>query len=368
MQQTMNFACLLPHNTQEMKTSYTFPTLLLTGFLAFLFIPWSNQGRSVSTHPRSMFEWLEQPEVLKITLETDLKALMEDPANDTYQPALFTFWDAMGQQQEFLTEVKPRGKYRRRVCDFPPIKVKFPKDELAKNGLEPYNTLKLVTHCVSDQTDGKDNLLREYLAYEFYQELTPMGYRVKLAEITYIDSKKRNKSITRSAFFLEPTDELVARLDGEEVEEFGLSIDQLELRNSLEMRTFQYMIGNADWDVPSLRNIKLVRHKSTGDLFAIPYDFDLAGWVDASYAVPNTNIGQYDVKDRFFLGDMPSLEAWNQCFTRFEHARNNLESHIQSIDGLTPGAKRELIRYLQTFFERDSKRLAKLMQLETERA
>ncbi|MBK8493328.1 MAG: hypothetical protein IPL49_21220 [Saprospirales bacterium] len=351
-----------------MKTSYTLSALLFSGFLVLLFIPWSNQGRSLSIQPRSIFEWLEQPEVLKITMETDLHALMDDPSNDTYQPALFTFWDAMGQQQEFLTEIKPRGKYRRRVCDFPPLKVKFPKDELAKRGLGDYNTLKLVTHCLSDQADGKDNLLREYLAYEFYQELTPMSYRVKLAEITYIDSKKRNKSITRTAFFLEPTDELVDRLDGEEVENFGISIDQLEPRNSLEMRTFEYMIGNSDWDVPNLRNIKLVRHKSTGDLFAIPYDFDLAGWVDASYAVPNTNIGQYDVKDRFFMGNMPSLEAWNQCLTRFEHARNDLESHIQSIDGLSSGAQRELLRYLETFFNRDGKRLAKLMQLETERA
>ena len=351
-----------------MKTTYALPVLLLTGFLAFLFIPRSNQGKSPIPQPRTMFEWLQQPEVLKITLETDLKALLKDPDNDTYQPALFTFWDAMGQQQEFLTEVKPRGKYRRRVCDFPPLKVKFAKDDLTKYGLAPFNTLKLVTHCLSDQTDGKDALLREFLAYEYYQEVSPMSYRVKLAEITYVDSKKREKSVTRLAFFLEPTDELADRLDGEEIETFGLSLDQIEPRNALEMRTFQYLVGNTDWDVPNLRNIKLIRHKTTGDLFAIPFDFDLTGWVDASYAVPNTNLGQYDVKDRYFIGDLPSKEAWNQCYTRFENARAGLESEIGSMEALSASSKRELLRYLESFFERDSGKLAKQMQMETERA
>lgn len=351
-----------------MKTTYALPALVLTGFSVFLFIPWPNQGRSLIPQPRTMFEWLQQPEVLKITLETDLKALLKDPDNDTYQPALFTFWDAMGQQQEFLTEVKPRGKYRRRVCDFPPLKVKFSKEEMTNHGLAPFNTLKLVTHCLSDQTDGRDALLREYLAYEYYQEVSPMSYRVKLAHITYVDSKKREKSITRLAFFLEPTDELADRLAGEEVETFGLSLDQIEPRNALEMCTFQYLIGNTDWDVSHLRNIKLVRHKTTGDLFAIPFDFDLTGWVDPTYAVPNTNIGQYDVKDRFFMGDLPSKESWDQCISRFENARAGIESEIQSMEELSTSSKRELLRYLESFFGRDGEKLAKQMQLDSERA
>jgi len=342
---------------------------LVTGMLALLFIPWPNQGKTVATQPRSMFEWLEQPEMLQVTLEMDIRSLLNGNAEETgYQPALFSFKDALGQEHEFLAEVKPRGKYRRRVCDFPPLKVKFSKEDLAKNGLGPYGSLKLVTHCLSNQISGKDNLLREYLAYEYYQLLTPMSYRVKLAEVTYVDSRKKEKPFTRLAFFLEPTEELANRLEGTEVETYGMTMDQLEPRNSLEMRAFQYLIGNSDWDVPSLRNIKLIRHDATGDLFAIPYDFDLAGWVDATYAVPNTNMGQLDVRDRIFHGDYPTPEAWNECILRLERTRSDVEAMIQSQDELSAASRRQLHMYLETFFARDGKLLAKKMKEAVERA
>lgn len=368
MRRRGNFCVGIHLNTQKMKTSLTLSTLLVTGLTAFLFTPWTHQGKPGLIQPRSMFEWLEQPEILRITLETDLRNLLSGESNDVYQPALFSFEDAIGQQHEFLAEVKPRGKYRLRVCDFPPLKLKFSKEDMARRNLGPYNTLKLVTHCVAKESSGQDNLLREFLAYEYYQHLTPMSYRVKLAEITYLDSQKREKPFTRLAFFLEPTEELADRLEGKEVEEFGITLDQIESRSSLEMRAFQYLIGNSDWDIPTLRNIKLIRHEKTGDLFAVPFDFDLAGWVDASYAVPNINQGQFDVKDRLFHGALPSPEAWNECLLRFERTRPVIETEIQSLEGLSPSSRRELFMYLDTFFNRDGKQLAKRLSGETERA
>lgn len=346
-----------------MRTS----ALLVTSIIAFLFISTVPQSYGANVSARSLFEWLEQPEALEVIIETDLRALMSEKGND-YQTARVSFWDAMGQPQELLAEIKPRGKYRRKVCDFPPIKLRFDEEDLQKRGLAPFNTLKVVTHCISDQSESKDNLLREYLAYGVYQQLTPMSYRVKLAEITYVDSKNREKPFTRTAFFIEPTEELVYRLEGEEVEAYGTTFDQLEAQNALEVRVFQYFIGNGDWDLANLRNVKLVRHKETGDLFAIPYDFDFAGWVNPSYAVPNVNIGQTDVCDRFFAGQLPSVNMWEKCYSRLEYLRPGLESDIRSLEGLSPASKRELLRYLDSFFVRDSKQLARQIQVEVERA
>lgn len=195
-----------------------------------------------------------------------------------------------------------------------------------------------------------------------------MSYRVKLAEITYIDSGKREKSCPPAWLFSSNRPTSWPTAEGEEVEDFGIPLEKIEPRNSLEMRTFQYLIGNSDWDIPNLRNIKIIRHNTTGDLFAIPYDFDLSGWVDASYAVPNTNLGQFDVKDRLFIGSLPSPEAWDDCFLRFERARSGIEAEIQSLEGLSQASRREILQFLSTFFNRDGKQLAKRVQGDVERA
>lgn len=350
-----------------MRTSSALFALLLTGLLLSGFIPGILNAGIPGAKPRSLFEWIEQPETLEVVVETDMRALLSEK-NDEYLPATFTFKDAMGQEQQLTSGIKPRGKFRRRVCDFPPIKLSFDEQELIQRDLLPFNSLKVVTHCLADVSGSKDNLLREFLAYELYQQMTPMSYRVKLAHITYVDSKKREKTVTRLAFFIEPTEEMAYRLEGEEVEDFGFSVEKLEPRNSAEMRIFQYFIGNTDWSVNTLHNIKLIRHTETGDLFAIPYDFDFAGWVDPIYAIPNPNIGQTDVRDRYFFGDLPSLEAWNACYSRLEFIRPSLEARIEGLEDLSTGAKREMMRYVDSFFQRDSKQLVKRMQGDFERA
>lgn len=350
-----------------MRTSFSLSALLLTGLASLVFIPRVMNAGIPGAQPRSLFEWIEQPETLEVVLETDLRALLSEK-NDEFLPATFSFQDALGQEQRLTTEIKPRGKFRRRVCDFPPLKLKFEENELIERGLLPFSSLKVVTHCLADVNGSKDNLLREYLAYELYQQMTPMSYRVKLAQITYTDAKKREKPITRMAFFIEPTEEMAYRLEGEEVEDFGYSLDQLEPHNSAEMRIFQYFIGNTDWSINTLHNIKLIRHTESGDLFAIPYDFDFAGWVDPIYAIPNSNIGQTDIRDRFFQGDLPQLDTWSACYSRLEYIRPSLEARIQGFDDLSNGAKREMMRYVDSFFQRDSKQLVKRIQGDLERA
>merc|ERR1712065_112318 len=65
---------------------------------------------------------------------------------------------------------------------------------------------------------------------------------------------------------------------------------------------FQYMIGNLDWEIGKQHNIKLLRGANNGLPVAVPYDFDYAGFVDASYAVPPKTMDVTDVKIRVFRG------------------------------------------------------------------
>ena len=154
-----------------------------------LFLP----AMAGASQPSStLFNLLERNGVLKVELELSLSTLEENTKNENYYPATFRFTDNTGAAQEWDTRVRARGRYRRRVCDFPPLKIDFGKDDLQKKGLMPFDDLKLVTHCM-DGDDGDDAALREYLGYVLYQKLTGYILRAQLVEVAYKDTDGRRK-------------------------------------------------------------------------------------------------------------------------------------------------------------------------------
>src|SRR6266516_6714340 len=62
------------------------------------------------------------------------------------------------------------------------------------------------------------------------------------------------------------------------------------------------MSGNTDWSVPYLQNIKLITSDSTTALFAVPYDFDHAGIVDAPYAGAAPELEISSIRERIYRG------------------------------------------------------------------
>ena len=52
---------------------------------------------------------------------------------------------------------------------------------------------------------------------------------------------------------------------------------------------FEYMIGNTDWSVEYLQNIKLATVDSNSAPITIPYDFDHAGIVNTLTPCPPKN-------------------------------------------------------------------------------
>jgi hypothetical protein len=72
--------------------------------------------------------------------------------------------------------------------------------------------------------------------------------------------------------------------------------DMTSIKNSM----FQFMIGNTDFSVAYQHNGKLLYIDKT--IYPLPYDFDLCGLVDASYAVVNATLGINTVKERKYRG------------------------------------------------------------------
>jgi hypothetical protein len=300
----------------------------------------------------SFFDAFADDDIVNVTIETNITDLIENRKRDEYLPATMKWQDASGIWKTFDVGIEPRGKFRRRICDFPPLRVKFSKDELKASGFAHYNKLKLVTHCMDDKNEGNSNLLKEYLAYKLYNELNINSFRVQLIKITYIDNVGDYGKETRYGFIIESKKEMADRLGGKICDEcFNPGIDDLSKKDMNVAAVFQYMIGNADWDIEMNKNIALVKTSNSNNLITVPYDFDFAGLVNTSYAIPNPNYGIKSVKERVFLGKELDNNQMRNTLKYFVNKKSDLFRVVKKMKPLNYTDKQETYTYLNEFYE-----------------
>jgi hypothetical protein len=300
---------------------------------------------------QSIFDVINQQDIVEMTLTAEIDSLIETRKTKEYRAADISFKDGSGIVHNYQIRVKPRGKFRRRICDFPPLKIKFSKEQLEAAGLSKHNDLKLVTHCMEDELYNENLLLREYLTYKLYNELSPNSFRTQLVKITYQDSHdKRNKQV-RYGFLIEDVDELADRMGGKECDDcFGLTQEQINTSQENVVALFQYMIGNVDWNLDMHRNIKLIK-KADGSHIAVPYDFDYSVLVGAPYLRPNTDLQQTTAMERIFLGRTQESEKLNGTISYFKTKRKALLDIIRSFHYLNKQERFEIELYIESFFD-----------------
>jgi hypothetical protein len=320
-------------------------TLLLLNSFTLLF---------AQSATKSIFDQLySNNDIKELTLKTDLTRLIEDRRSGEYQEAEITFTGQDGIEETHRLKVKSRGKFRRKICQFPPVKLNFSKSMLSKYGYAAeYDKLKLVTHCLDAKGAGNENVMKEYLAYKLYNELSLNSYRVQLVAITYVDSEGQLSKIKRYGFLIEDTDELSARIGGKECEDC-LNVPASDLLTTVEneMAVFQYMIGNEDWSTTMVRNVKLVKLKESGKIIPVPYDFDFSGMVNTSYALPNSDYGLLDVKQRIYLGNKVTEDTLIQTLQKFIDKKETLYTLVSDYKLLNRPARQYLLSYLDSFYQ-----------------
>ena len=153
-------------------------------------------------------------DVLEARIEAPIGVLMDVRPDETYLKGMFTLTDLDGQEHLFPLKLRTRGNYRRAEhhCDFAPIRLNFRKNDVYDSLLDGQDKLKLVTHCRTNEPEFDDYVLREYLAYRLFAELSDTSYRVRLLHITYVDTQD-GSNITRYGFVIED-DKAVAKRNG----------------------------------------------------------------------------------------------------------------------------------------------------------
>jgi hypothetical protein len=327
--------------------------------LAFTFILFDLFGSNLAMaqNKSSLYDLLTKTEIPKFVLETDLTTMKASRKTNAYFSGTLTTEDGVVRK----VEIKTRGKYRRKTCELPPLKLKFSKKGLVAEGLDTLNEIKLLMPCW-DNDRGDELVIKEYLAYRMFEKITPASGRARLIKINLKDSHVEKSKKLFYALLVEDEEEIAARLKVHPVDQYGIEPDSLNINQAALTVMFNYMIGNTDWEIAMMRNVRLFQSFEGGKVFTIPYDFDFSGFVSAPYSSPSSESGLKTVRDRFLMSSGLKPEALKRAAQTLKALSPEL-IEICKFKELPRKDQNELIAYLQVFFDQcdDSKNVPTMM-------
>jgi len=321
--------------------------LFFLGYFSFVGIAFS---QNTAGSPTLLFQ---SDDPLSLTLTMDIRTVLKDTGDDMGQhPALISYLTPEGDTIIVPLRIRTRGYFRRDPmnCNFPPLRLNFAKETSGNTIFEGQDKLKLVTHCRSSGKQYEQNVLKEYLAYRFYNLFTEESYRVRLAEMNYADSEGKIKTLRKLAFIIEPEEQMAARNLCDEVKIKNIRQDYCDQEKATLLSVFQYMIGNTDWSVPAMHNIDLIRKQAGGSPIPVPFDFDWSGLVNAPYAVPSKNLNIDNVRIRVYRGLCRTEEEFEKAFQEFRDREEEIIRTIESVPYLDEREMSKTIRYIEQFF------------------
>ena len=292
-------------------------------------------------------------EPLEVTLTANIGKLRGDKGDKPpWRAATLTYKDTAGAMISVPLKARTRGIWRLKMCDFPPLRLNFSGETSKGTIFTHLDKPKLVSYC-QDRDGYERYILEEYQLYRIYQVLTPVSHRARLLKFSYTDSASGKVRAHRYGFIMEEPNALGARLGGRVMAQKGALGDDLDPFQNALFGVFQYMIGNTDFSVAGLHNVELL-FTSDGNIMPIAYDFDFAGAVNASYAIPDERLGIPNVRRRIFrgyCGSDPSVYA--KVFALFNEKRPEIYALYRDPIGklLDDDTVRETLKYFDEFYE-----------------
>ncbi|MFQ5609973.1 MAG: hypothetical protein ACE5F8_06855, partial [Woeseiaceae bacterium] len=168
-------------------------------------------------------------DVVKVTITAPIGQLMDERPLEEELPGTLSYVDDTGKEISIEIQIRTRGRYRRqpRICRFAPSRLNV-KTEQARNTLfHKQDKLKLVTHCRDRAKRYEQGVLKEYLAYRIFSELTDYSFRVRLLRINYVDVDKPKRERVSYGFVIEHRDRLAKRIGRDPLKIPRTSIRQL---------------------------------------------------------------------------------------------------------------------------------------------
>ena len=321
-------------------------------FFPFILFLYQNTGlRNIDIDSKQFFS---EEGIIDIELVSDFKYLIKNKLEQDYkqrfQPATISLTFPEGNISQEQVEVRSRGQFRRERCYLPPIMINFKKS--TTSSLRKLGKLKLVWPCRFDSYH-EQLILKEYLVYKIYNLITEKSFRVRLVKIKYQESSTKKFSDPVFGFFIEDVDAMAKRNNCMEIQGQKYLTEQTERAQLTLLSIFQYMVGNTDWAIPLYRNIKLIGNVEYTEHppYAVPYDFDYCGFVNANYAEPQPGLSLTSIQQRLYRGFPREISELHTALDIFKKRQNGIDSLIDNMEYLSVYNKKETKRYINEFYD-----------------
>ena len=302
-------------------------------------------SRATSARQDSFFTYLGEQQVSRMTIESDFSGLIENRDKKIKQDAHLILEHEEGMIAQFPIQINLRGKSRRELCEFPPLKLRFNKTLLRSAGWnEAFDDYKLVTHCL----ENSESVLKEFLVYQLYNQLTDYSFKVHLVEVVYVDKNGGMEPVKQYGFFLESYSEMAQRLSAKKMPDQLASTTKVPKEDYQRLALFQYMIGNTDWNLYQQHNIKWLRIKNAD--IPVPYDFDSSGLVNATYAKPHPSLPIATVQERFLQYRGDNLQDLENRWVELHQKEQAFIRVLEECSVLSNREKQDMRNYLNDFF------------------
>lgn len=324
---------------------------LLTLTISWLFLLLLSNPIIAQQDSLTLFETLYGDEIPHFHIKTKLKQIIRKKAKKENHVGVLTYQDKEGNPQEYTIKIRARGNMRNKVCFLPPLKIDFKKGDLRAAGIRGnFDDLKMVVRCKGGGA-YEDYVLKEYLTYKLYNNLTDISFRVQLIKLTLEDTEGKQKNIESYAYLIENIEELAERVNGAIRVNNFLRSKFLDPTSYDRMCVFEFMIGNADWHTIKQHNTKIVALHDPKIVVSIPYDFDFSAIVNTPYATPHTKLPIEHLEDRYYLGLCREASAYDTTLDLFRTKKLELLATIEQFDLLAERPKKLMLKYLNSFFE-----------------
>jgi hypothetical protein len=311
--------------------------------MAFILLQYPAQAQAHETDTLFLSD-----ELIYLDLSSHFSEIRADTSKDPKpHPGKLIYRNPDGKTQTFTVKVRARGDFRRNpeICTFPPLLVNFRKNEVRNTIFNNQDKLKLVTAC-----QREEDVVEEYVIYKLYNQVTDLSLKVRLVKVRYFDTRTDKEVFERYSFFIEHEDQMAERNNMTERNSLLTPFD-LDRENFMKMSVFEYLIGNRDWFISSRKNVVILQ---SGDnpkpLYSVPYDFDFAGLIDASYAKPRDVPEKFLSKRRVYKGLCYTEEEFKRTFEFFRKLKPVFESIINNQEIISKATRKENLRYLESFY------------------
>lgn len=314
------------------------------------------QAESAAPEEAKSLKLFDSSDTLALEIKGPWRHLVKNKKNEDPYPASMTWTDETGKTTTVPVTVERRGITRQVVCEFPPIRLRMEKEAVKGTTFRGQDKLKLVTHCDKGER-WEQYYVKEMLAYQIYNQITPISHRVRPLTITYAESEGGGDQPQRFGFLIEDDGDVAKRNELKKQDVYDIEPELMEPQSASRFAFFQYMIGNVDWSSLTgpgsnlcCHNAVLLGTEPTGNLIPLPYDFDSSGLVDAHYAAPNEGMPINSVTERLWRGfcvHNPALQGVRQEYLA---AEPKIMALIQNEERLNSRSEKVATKYLGEFF------------------